>query len=81
MKFSSSFRFDSLIMPIFFIFFYDNHSASGSISGPEIGHPAICTGTSGDLYWRIRRSVLAPAQIAGCAISGPEMLPEALGWS
>ena len=40
-------------MPIFFIFFYDHRSASGSISGPEIAHPAICTGASGDLYWSI----------------------------
>ena len=52
MKFSSSIRFDSLIMPIFFIFFYDHRSASGSISGPEIAHSVICTGASGDLYWR-----------------------------
>ena len=44
MKFSSSIRFDSLIIPIFFIFFYDHRSASGSISGPEIAYPAICTG-------------------------------------
>ena len=51
MKLSSSIRLDSLIMPIFFIFFYDHRSASGSISGPEIAYPAICTGASGDLYW------------------------------
>ena len=81
MKFLSSIRFDSLIMPIFFIFFYDHRSASGSISGPEIAHPAICTGASGDLYWRQYRSPDAPVQITGCAISGPEMLPEALRWS
>ena len=56
MKFSSSISFDSLIMPIFFIFFYDHRSASGSISGPEIAHPAICTGASGDLYWSLRET-------------------------
>ena len=59
MKLSSSIKFDSLMLPIYFVFFYDLHIASGSISGPKIAHPAICTGASGDLYWRIRRSVLA----------------------
>ena len=59
MKLSSSIKFDLLILPILFVFFYDLPIASGSISGPKIAHPAICTGASGDLYWRIRRSVLA----------------------
>ena len=58
MKLLSSFKFDSLMLPILLYFFYDLPIASGSISGPKIEHPAICTGTSGDLYWRIRRSVL-----------------------
>ena len=35
-----------------------------------LAHPAICTGTSGDLYWRIRRSVLAhPVVYEGQSIS------------
>ena len=51
MKLSSSIKFDSLILPILFVFFYDLPRASGSISGPKIAHPAICTGASGDLYW------------------------------
>ena len=33
MKLSSSIRLDSLIIQIFFIFFYDHHSACGSNSG------------------------------------------------
>ena len=58
MKLWSSIRFALLILPIILFFFYDPPSSSGSVSGPEIAHPAICTGASGDLYWRIRRSVL-----------------------
>ena len=68
MKLWSSIKFDSLILPILFVFLYDLPIASGSISGPKIAHPAICTGASGDLYWRIRRSVLAhPAICTGAS--------------
>ena len=44
MKLSSSIKFDLLMLPILFIFFYDLPIASGSISGKKL---------------RIRRSVLA----------------------
>ena len=87
MKLSSTNRLGSLIMPIFFIFFYDHPSTSGSNSGngrktlvcassKYKGSP--CVSTSTDRRMRQYRSPDVPVQIAGCPISGPEMLPEAL---
>ena len=66
MEFSSSIRFDSLILSIL-LFFSTTFLALPAafparklcIRWSVLAHPAICTGASGDLYWCIRRSVLA----------------------
>ena len=82
MKLSSTNRLGSLIMPIFFIFFYDHPSTSGSNSGngrktlvcassKYKGSP--CVSTSTDRRMRQYRSPDALVQIAGCASTDHRM--------
>ena len=82
MKLLSSIRLDSLIMPIFFIFFYNYHSTSSSNSGHGRKTPVCasskyegspCVSTSTDRRMHQYRSPDVPVQIAGCASTDRQM--------